>query len=56
MRKTFYEKDKERINKLNFEFQGDNLIALALMILIGIDVLKREGCLELLDNLNEPND
>ena len=52
MRKSFYEQNKEAINKLNYEFQGDNLIALAFMVLLGIDTLQREGCEDLLDILN----
>lgn len=49
-----YEQQKKLVNKLNFNFQGDNLIALAKMVLVGNQILKDNKCEELLTKLT-PN-
>jgi hypothetical protein len=49
-----YETKKKEINKLNYDFQSDNLIALAKMVLVGHQILKQNNCEELL-TLIDPN-
>jgi len=44
-----YQSRKKEINKQNFIFQSDNLIALAKMVVLGLATLKQNGCEELLD-------
>lgn len=49
-----YETNKRKINKLNYDFQSDNLIALAKMILIGHKILRDNKCEDLITSLMHP--
>ena len=44
-----YSFNKKLINKYNYDFQGDNLIALAKMIIVGRKILQQNKCEELLE-------
>lgn len=48
---TKYERNKLKINKLNFDFQGDNLIALAKMVLTGHQILRDNKCEDLITSI-----
>ena len=47
-----YSFNKKLINKYNYDFQGDNLIALAKMIIVGRKILQQNKCEELLTLMN----
>lgn len=46
-----YETKKRLVNKYNFDFQGDDLISLTLMVVKGLEILSDNDALELLDKL-----